>query len=143
MTGGLVTLTLPKPPSKNAQYVERALPASRGRKARVIRSPSKEYTDWKERAGAVVRRADPTTVEVECFVSIIADKPDRRRRDVHNYVDPVLDLLEKTMVVKDDSLCALRHVDWHRDEHGAVIINPAGEVEVTVEVRDPIRGPLL
>lgn len=96
-------LTLPFPPTTNNLY--RNAPG----KGRV---KTEDYKNWLAEAAWLVRQQRPTAVPGSYSLAIIADRPDRRARDVDNLIKPVGDLLKKAGVITDDSLALSVLAAW-------------------------------
>ena len=60
-------------------------------------------------------------------LSILAKRPDKRRRDIDNLIKPISDLLMTVGVIEDDSDCDLVSARWVTIGDGVrVLITPAG-----------------
>jgi crossover junction endodeoxyribonuclease RusA len=98
--------TLPWPPSANRIW--RNVPGKGTLK-------SSEYRTWLAGAmGAIAAEArkQPSTVKGRFHVAIVADRPDRRRRDLDNLAKPILDALTASAVIEDDHLAATITLAW-------------------------------
>jgi Holliday junction resolvase RusA-like endonuclease len=88
-----IELRLPFPPSVNGLYFN---PENwRGR----VKTP--EYEDWRDQAGWELKSQHPRKMNVRCNVTI--DLDDKRNGDADNRAKPVLDLLVKYEIIKNDS----------------------------------------
>lgn len=108
----------PYPPSTNRLW--------RSVKGRNIKSA--EYRAWEERC----RRETSVFIEGPCGrpdgayrLTIEAQRPDKRRRDIGNLEKPLSDLLVSIGIVKDDCLAEEITLRWVTD-------NLAGRVRMTV-----------
>lgn len=98
----MTTLTLPYPPTTNNLYRN----AGKGRVKTVA------YTAWLTVAGWAIKAAKPEAVPGRYRLSLIADAPDRRARDIDNLIKPVSDLLKKSGVIEEDSLARSVFAEW-------------------------------
>lgn len=94
---GVTTLDIAYPPSTN-----RLWRAVNGRNIK-----SEEYRKWLsegERSDFFLRRAGEVRVSIDgpYKLTIVADRPDNRRRDLGNLEKPISDLLVSLGVVSDD-----------------------------------------
>lgn len=107
-----VIVTLPYPPSANKLW----------RKVGERMLKSSDYRRWLVMANAAIPLASRGHVTGRCAITIIADRPDRRARDIDNLAKPLLDALkpQKDMplkgVIRDDSLVAPLLLDWSSEE---------------------------
>ena len=116
-------LTLLWPPSVNRYWRHvgaKVLISQEGRE--YVRAVRAAWTKWRVMA---CRSPDPISRPIR--VSIVANQPDRRRRDLDNLLKAVLDALTKSGVWADDSLIHDLRIRW--GEEGA-----KGTLEVTIEV---------
>lgn len=111
-------LHLPYPPTANNLFLNVG-------KRRVR---TKAYDAWLAEALAVLRGQRPRPVKGSYRLTIIATRPDKRRRDVANLEKPIGDLLVKAGVVEDDSLCQSIQLAWAWDS-----IVKGGEIALRVE----------
>jgi crossover junction endodeoxyribonuclease RusA len=95
----MISLDLPLPPSVNALY--RNVPG-RGR------AKTQAYRTWENAAGWEVRAQAPQPIAGPVVMRLTFQWPDRRRRDVSNYVKATEDLLVEHKLIEDDSECARR-----------------------------------
>lgn len=120
----MIVLTLPMPPSANKIW--------RNLGDRVVKSA--DYRHWLFAANAAIPFAARGVITGRCRVTITADRPDRRARDIDNLAKPILDALkpQKNLplkgVIRDDHLVAPLILDWSSEEP---VSNPM--VRVTVE----------
>lgn len=110
----MISLHLPYPPTANTIWI----------RARKGMRRSEGYMSWLEKAGWEVKQQRPSKVAGPYALSLIATRPDKRKRDLDNLLKPVSDLLVKMGIVADDSLCESISARWVTGEPG---------VQVTVE----------
>ena len=102
MGEGVIRLTLPYPPSSNSIW--------RAYAGRNIASAS--YRAWqKDALGSLLGQRWPV-VTGPYAITITAERPDKRRRDVANLEKPVSDALVKAGVVRDDSDAQRVTLQW-------------------------------
>lgn len=96
---------LPYPPTTNNLFVNN--PKTRGR------FPSKAYKAWQEEAGkALIKQAPLPAFSGAVCITFTFGRPDKRRRDLFNYVKAPEDLLVKHGIIEDDSLIEKGTVQW-------------------------------
>lgn len=116
----MIELTLPRPPSANRIW--------RIGNNKIHRS--EEYRVWLRAAQwQIVAQAKRRKIEGRFKLTMIAIRPDRRRRDLDNLIKPTLDALVKAEVVKDDTLCEWIEAYWADPIEGKRI----GNIIVTLE----------
>jgi len=93
------TIQLPMPPSTNSLFGQ-----APGRK----RYLTKEYAEWTELAGLILKRARPPKFPAEVFIGITLQ--DSGNLDGDNRIKAPLDLLVKHQVIKDDSRKYVREI---------------------------------
>jgi crossover junction endodeoxyribonuclease RusA len=105
----MITLSLPYPPSANKLW--------RSVDGRNIKSA--DYRRWLSLAASEIPCALRGKITGRCAVSILADRPDNRARDIDNLLKPVLDALKPDKkqpllkgVIRDDSDVAPLSIDW-------------------------------
>jgi Holliday junction resolvase RusA-like endonuclease len=98
----MTTLQLPYPPTANNLF-------GNGKKGRYR---TKGYDAWIAEALECVRRQNPASTDGPYLLTIIARRPDKRRRDIANLEKPLSDLLVKAGVVRDDCDAAAIHLAW-------------------------------
>ena len=99
-----MTLQLPFPPTTNNLYAN----ADRGRG----RFPTKPYKAWRERAAVAIRRQAPVRIYGAVIVNIQLGRPDRRPRDLDNYLKAPLDALVQHELIQDDSKIEALSIAW-------------------------------
>ena len=99
-----MTLQLPFPPTTNNLYAN----AARGRG----RFPTKSYKVWRERAGVAIRRQAPVPIKGAVMLNIELGRPDRRRRDLSNYIKALEDALVQHGLIEDDSMVQCLSLAW-------------------------------
>ena len=112
-----IELHLPFPPSANRLW----------RRSGERIHKSSRYTDWLRDAGFLAMSQRPASLAGPYRLSILATRPDRRKRDLDNLVKPTNDLLKTIGVVADDSDCEAIHMRWVTDGEGLTVrIEKAG-----------------
>lgn len=94
------TIMLPFPPSENTLFTNRC-----GGRAKTGR-----YGWWINEAGVELLRQRPVRFDVPVQLGLELNLPDKRRRDIGNYLKPVADLLVRHQVIQDDSWQWIRRV---------------------------------
>lgn len=97
-----VAIWLPFPPSLNRLW--------RTVNGRPILS--KPYRAWKLQAGLHLNTQFKRPIAGRFSLSIVADRPDNRRRDIDNIPKAALDILTAHRVIEDDHLAASIAVRW-------------------------------
>lgn len=113
-----MTFSLPFPPTANHLF------ATVSRK----RIKTEAYRVWLQAAGWELKSQNPAKVSGEYRMSVLAFRPDRRRRDIGNIEKAISDLLVSHGIVEDDHLARSIHLEWA----DTPMIVPA-HVRVTVE----------
>lgn len=112
----MTTVQLPYPPTANNIF-------GNGKRGRYR---TKAYDAWIAEAMAAVRQQNPAPHHGPYLLTIIARRPDRRRRDIANLEKPLSDLLVKAGVVRDDCDAQAIHLAWSP--------LPPGEAPVTITI---------
>lgn len=97
-----IALRLPFPPATNNLFLN----------AGKRRVRSRRYDAWIAEATAEVFRQRAGRIDGPYTFAMRVERPDRRKRDLDGLIKPVLDLLVKTGVTADDSLCRGIVVHW-------------------------------
>lgn len=97
-----IALSMPYPPSAN-----RLWRAVRGRNIK-----SAEYRDWLARCAADLAQQRPTPLPGAYRLSLIVNRPDKRRRDLSNTIKPLEDALQSAGIIRDDADCQRLMVMW-------------------------------
>jgi Holliday junction resolvase RusA-like endonuclease len=104
----IMKATLPKPPSINHIY---GYTCQKGFARSYI---TKEGREWFEEAGyklkAQIRKKKPIEVPCEIWINLYTC----RTQDVDNVLKPILDLLQKQGIVKNDSLFYKLDIEKHK-----------------------------
>jgi len=123
-----VSVTLPFPTSANRLW--------RSTKASGKPHLSSEYVAWREAARRAIPMSAIGKITGKHSIEIVADRPDRRKRDIDNLCKATLDALKgnKFMkgVIEDDSDTEALSIRWAGDEP----VKPA-MIRVTVCARAP------
>ncbi len=101
----MLTLHLPFPPTTNNLYVNL-------RGARGGRFISKGYKAWKTKAALVIGRQTLEPIPGAVMLSIVLGRPDRRARDLSNYIKALEDALVQHKLIQDDSMVQSLSVSW-------------------------------
>lgn len=114
-------LELPFPPSANRLW--------RNVGPKTLKSA--EYRAWLTEAGWTVKAQRPVNVPGPYLLTLIADRPDNRRRDLGNLLKATEDLLVACGVVDDDHLAKSIRMSWSD-------LPPAkpGGIRVTLEMAE-------
>jgi len=108
---------LPLPPSANKLW--------RYGQERVFKSP--EYQSWLEEAGYKLNGQHPRPVPGPYKLTILAQRPPRRHRDLGNLEKALSDILVRHKVVDDDAWCDAIFARWVTTGEGVALrIEPAG-----------------
>jgi len=120
----VTALSLPYPPSAN-----RLWRAVNGRNIK-----SSEYRAWLTEAYAAVIMANPRPRKIigDYRMVLVADRPDRRRRDLSNLLKATEDALVHCQVVEDDSKAEEITLRWS----SAAPASPSS-IHVTIEAFAP------
>lgn len=111
-----VQIRVPHPPSTNAlRTIQRG-----GR--RMI--SSNKYRAWQKEAGQILEMQrppmvhGPVTLRIEVGrILTKSGKPDKRRRDISNFLKSLEDLLVAHAVIDDDSMVQFGSIEWaNRDD---------------------------
>jgi crossover junction endodeoxyribonuclease RusA len=117
----MLTVTLPFPPSTNALWR-----AVRGRNIK-----SEPYRKWEAEAMGIVMaerpRLNPHKVTGPYSISIVAERPDARRRDLGNLEKAASDLLVTMGLIHDDCDAERIELRW-----SGIAPKKPGRVHVTV-----------
>jgi crossover junction endodeoxyribonuclease RusA len=101
-----IGLTLPFPPSVNRLW--------RFGKGRMYRS--KTYEVWRKEALWECRiQAQNKQISGAYRLTLLAVKPDKRRRDIGNLEKSVSDILQEAGIIVDDCLCEWIEARWVKD----------------------------
>ena len=116
----MIRLILPYPPSVNRLW--RAT-----KTGRVYSSP--KYKEWRGHAlWAIKEQCRTLRVTGMYKMTLLAVRPDRRKRDIGNLEKAVSDVLTAAQVVEDDSLCGWIDMRWvEKGPECLIIVEPMGE----------------
>jgi crossover junction endodeoxyribonuclease RusA len=101
----MLTLQLPFPPTTNNLFAN-------ARGGRGGRFPTKAYKAWRDRAAVAIRRQAPAGIKGPVTLDIQLGRPDRRRRDLSNYIKALEDALVQHGLIEDDSMVQTLLVEW-------------------------------
>ena len=96
----MTRITLPFPPTLNNCFEN----------IRGGRRITQRYREWINEAFWMIKSQKPSKHEDEVSISIGFVAPDKRKRDLDNLIKPVLDILVKGQVIKDDGSKYVRRV---------------------------------
>lgn len=114
----MIEITLPYPPSANRLW----------RKAQGKIHRSDDYKKWSDAARTLCRIAlrHAPAVHGPYILTILAERPDKRLRDLDNLIKPCSDALAHSGVVRDDSDAEEIHVYWSGAGHNIIVkVEPA------------------
>lgn len=98
-----VSLTLPYPPATNNLFFNRKGGG---------RAKSARYTSWRTEALWEAKRQHAGRVDGPYALTIIACRPDNRRRDLDGIAKPISDALTAAGIIEDDHLCQKLTMAW-------------------------------
>lgn len=110
-----IVAELPFPPSVNSLY--------NGGMRSKRRFISSKYQDWIDVAGQRLAKQRVGKINGLTFVTYGFQRPDKRRRDVQNYLKAVTDLLVKRGIIEDDSLIQGEYAYWINEPGDSVLVN--------------------
>ncbi len=116
----MIRLVLPFPPSTNNLF------SNGGKGHGRYRTP--QYKAWEHLASLYIK--DSHRLNLEAYtIAIALNPPDKRARDLDNFVKAISDLLVAHGVVKDDSYCRKLTMIWNdsQDEECVVLLHRAEE----------------
>lgn len=108
---------------KNSQQI---ISNSRTKRPMIIQS--KLYANFERECGLYLKRYK-SNIDYSINLKIDFYVPDRRRRDIANYIEAIQDILVKYEVIKDDNYNIIESLDgtrMHIDKE-----NPRVEIEIT------------
>lgn len=105
-------ITLPFPPSTNAIWRNNR---------RTHKSP--RYKAWLRVAKNAIHAQQPKQVKGPISVDFRIERPDRRRRDLDNFLKAALDVLTQCAVIEDDYLVEDLRAAW---------AGPGKEIHITI-----------
>lgn len=121
-----VSLVLPYPTSVN-----RIWRSGKSRKGRTVVYTSAEYKAWITEAYVAWMqqrgKLSVKSISGRYRITILANPPDKRHRDLGNLEKVVSDFLQTIAVIEDDSMAEDIHQRWDRRS-----VIPTGSVRVTV-----------
>lgn len=100
-------LVIPFPPSAN-----RLWRWGKTKDGRQMMMKSAEYRAWIEEAARWIAPQRRPEVSGAYRLTIIANRPDRRRRDLGNLEKPISDALQSCGVIRDDCDAKIIHLEW-------------------------------
>lgn len=119
----MIQVTIPFPPSVNNLFSNKK---SGGR----FSSPT--YKAWKEAAGWSIKSGRPYKITGHFTATLVADRKDRRRRDLDNALKACLDLLVALDLIEDDSLAEHVEIGWKTPFHSPEYVKDA-QVYITIK----------
>lgn len=126
-----IELLLPWPPTVNSYYVKTRNGVFISKKGRLYRDSLAESV--KEQLGVWDALDEPLLVEVELY------PPDRRRRDLDNYMKALLDACTKAGFWSDDSLIDQLFIYRGSTTSGGLVVIKVGEAGPVIPT--PERPP--
>ena len=119
------TFKLPLPPSVNGLY---------SNAPGIGRVKSKAYKAWEVEAGLRLNLQRPIRLTGPVALTMVASRPDKRRRDLMNLEKATSDLLVKHQIIEDDSLVCWFLALWVDAGEGiTIIVEPWDAVRHTLE----------
>ena len=101
-------IRLPFPPSVN--------------RTRKVDRANRKLATWKRNAGKELLLQPVMPIVEPYHLDITLERPDKRRRDLDNFLKPILDLLQEHGVTPDDSQCQGITVRWADSVSGPVVL---------------------
>ncbi len=122
----MIQVKIPFPPSVNNLFPT----DSRGR-----RFPSPKYKKWKDEAAWSIKAGKPYKITGHFTATLVADRKDRRKRDLDNALKACLDLLVALDLIEDDSLAEHVEIGWKTPFHSPEYVKDA-QVHITIKPLD-------
>jgi crossover junction endodeoxyribonuclease RusA len=97
-----VEIILPRAPSTNRLW--------RIGKGKMFKSA--EYTAWLQECFLLIRQQRIPLTKGRYKMIIRVFRPDKRRRDIDNYIKSTSDLLQQAGVIENDNLCESVTCEW-------------------------------
>ena len=113
----MITLRLNFPPTTNNLFANQ-------RGGRGGRFPTRQYKAWRERAAVAIRRQAPAPIPGAVMLNIELGRPDRRRRDLSNYIKALEDALVQHGLIEDDSMVQRLSVSWGSSPGATLRVEP-------------------
>jgi Holliday junction resolvase RusA-like endonuclease len=85
------------------------------------------YQKWLLEVGALLKSQGIVKIYGPILLKILIIKPDRRRRDLDNYLKALIDALVLNGVMEDDSLIEKIIVSWHSDNLGGCFVEVSSQ----------------
>ena len=110
----MISIALPFPPSVN-----RLWRATKG--GGVYRSP--KYTEWRTRAlWEAMAQAKRQKIDGPYKLTVLAVRPDKRKRDLDNLLKAISDCLVSAKVIESDHLCEWIEARWVKEGPECLVI---------------------
>lgn len=81
------------------------------RRGRIFNIPSKQYTAWHKEASKVIQESDRLLLSDISLVRLYFWAPDKRRSDLTNKAESIMDLLVDNKVILDDNWYVVNRVE--------------------------------
>lgn len=108
---------IPTPPSVNSMWCNSFNGSGKGRYR------SSKYNDWLNKAIALIKSQDPTPITCQELSLAISVARPSRRCDIDNRIKAIPDLLQKTNIIKNDSIINEIKIRWiAKDEETFIVI---------------------
>jgi crossover junction endodeoxyribonuclease RusA len=121
---GAMIFDLPYPPSVNHYWLARG-------KKRFISGAGRKF---RRDAFYLIKAAQARLIEGDCHVRVELYMPDKRKRDIDNILKPILDILQYSGVIRDDSqVCALSVARIGHEKGGRARVQVSGDALRIVE----------
>ena len=123
----MLNITLPLPPSLNSLWKVT-------KQGRLYKSP--EYTAWKTAAQWDLKaQIGAKKIKGKFKLTLIADRPDKRRRDLDNLLKAALDCLNG-IAIEDDHQCEMLEAWWgSKGDKCQIFLTEVHDVETKREFR--------
>jgi len=82
---------------------------------------TKQYKDWLEEAGWMIKQQNRSTIDGEYALHIRALRTNKRR-DLDNIIKATSDLLVEMRVVEDDSQCVALAAEWAKTNNAPMTV---------------------
>jgi crossover junction endodeoxyribonuclease RusA len=110
----MIKLNVTFPPSANSIWRHKG-------RGMAYRSP--KYMEWLQFNAVQVLIHKPAKIIAKPYkLTVLAVKPDKRKRDLDNLIKPLQDFLMHCHVVEDDSFCHCIEMKWVAEGNGCELI---------------------